>query len=325
MSSSRCIAAACAALTLAFAATPSYAQGDWPGRQPIRLVYPFPPGGSDGVVRVFGERLSQALGTPVIVDNKGGAGGNIGGDFVAHAPADGYTLLVGTNGPLAINPSLYREMKYDPQKDFVPITGLVSAPQVLFVNPSVPANSVAELIAYSKSKPTALTYGSVGQGSASHLTVELFKSLTGAQITHVPYKGAGPAITDVLGGQISMMTVIAGSVMPQVKAGKVRALATTGTRQSSIVPGVPTLRELGIPLDASAWLALVAPVGTPKEIVARLNAESGKILRDPAFIEKTAGMGFEIWYTSPEELAATMRRERDMWGKVIKETGAKVD
>jgi len=166
MSSSRCIAAACAALTLAFAATPSYAQGDWPGRQPIRLVYPFPPGGSDGVVRVFGERLSQALGTPVIVDNKGGAGGNIGGDFVAHAPADGYTLLVGTNGPLAINPSLYREMKYDPQKDFVPITGLVSAPQVLFVNPSVPANSVAELIAYSKSKPTA----SAGQssGDASH-------------------------------------------------------------------------------------------------------------------------------------------------------------
>jgi tripartite-type tricarboxylate transporter receptor subunit TctC len=317
------ISAACA--VLAFVSGPSMAQSDWPTKGTIKLVYPFPPGGSDGVVRLFGERLSQALGTPVIVDNKGGAGGNIGGDFVAHAPADGYTLLVGTNGPLAINPSLYREMKYNPQKDFVPITGLVSAPQVLFVNPAVPANSVAELIAYSKAKPTALTYGSVGQGSASHLTMELFKSLTGAQITHVPYKGAGPAITDVIGGQISMMTVIAGSAMPHVKSGKVRALATTGAKQSAVVPGVSTLRDQGIPLDASAWLALVAPTGTPKEILARLNTESAKILKDPAFVELITGMGFETWYTSPDELAATMRRESEMWGKVIKDTGAKVD
>ncbi len=303
---------------------PSFSQG-FPDR-PIRIVYPFPPGGSDVVVRVFSERLSAALGQPVIIDNRGGAGGNIGAQLVASAPGDGYTLLMGTNGPLVINPLLYKDMNFDPQKDFVPISGFVRAPQVLFVNLGVPAKSLGDLIALAKSKPGNLTYGSVGQGSASHLTMELFKSAADIDIIHVPYKGAGPAITDVIGGRVSMMVVIAGSAMPHVRGGKVRALAITSAAPSALVPGVPTMASAGYAgVEANAWLALVAPTGTPKEILTRLNGEMDKILTDSSIKDRLAGLGFETDYTRADDLSARFIRERDMWSKVIKSTGVRLE
>ena len=310
---------------LAAAWPPAVLAQTYPNR-PVRVVYPFPPGGGDSVVRLFCERLSQALGQPVVLDHRGGAGGNIGADAVAKSPADGYTLLMGTNGALAVNPTLYQKMSFDPQTDFVPISNFVAAPQVLFVNKDVPANSLKELIALAKAKPGSLTYASVGQGSASHLTMELFKSLTGTEITHVPYKGAGPAITDVLGGQVSMMVVIAGSALPHVKAGTVKALAITSARPSALVPGVPTMAEAGVTgMEATAWFALVAPAGTPRDVVARLHAETGRFLTDPAIRERINQLGFEPTPSTPEEAAAMMRRERELWGKVIKATGARVD
>ncbi|MGE0799144.1 MAG: Bug family tripartite tricarboxylate transporter substrate binding protein [Lautropia sp.] len=312
-------------LSLGALCGPVAAQQDWPNR-PIKIVWPFPPGGSDGVVRLLAERLTHALGQAVVVDPKGGAGGNIGAEQVARSPADGYTLLMGTNGALAINSSLYKSMRFDPQKDFTPISGYVSAPQVLFANPAVPANTLGELVALSKAKPESLTYASVGTGSASHLTMELLKSLTGAQIMHVPYKGAGPAIADVIGGQVSMMTVIAGSALPHVKAGNVKAIAVTSAKPSSLVPGVQTMAEAGVAgMEARAWLALVAPAGTPRPIIERLNAEVGRFLQDPGTKDRLAAMGFEPWPTRVEELGSLMRAERDMWSKIIESTGARAD
>jgi tripartite-type tricarboxylate transporter receptor subunit TctC len=308
---------------LAAAAPPAAAQ---PAPRTVRLVYPFPPGGSDGIVRLYAEHLAQSIGQPVVVDNRGGAGGNIGADIVAKAAPDGTTLLVGTNGPLAINPGLYPSMPFDPQRDFVPIGGLVAAPQVLVVPADSPVATLQDLIKLAKAKPGTLTYGSVGQGSASHLTVELMKSLTGTDITHVPYKGAGPALTDLLAGRLSMMTVIAGSVVPHIKAGKLRPIAITSATRSVLVPGVPTMAEAGVPgLEAIAWLAVVAPTGTPRDVTTRIGAATQRFLADPEVKARLLDLGFEPAPWTADELAERLKRERAQWAQVIKTTGTRIE
>lgn len=309
----------------ALCAVPAAFADAWPDH-PVRIVYPFPPGGSDGAVRLLAEHLTKALGQPVIVENKGGAGGNVGAQAVAASEGDGYTFLMGTNGPLVINPMVYKDMTFDPQRDFVSVSGFVRAPQVLFVHPSVPAHNAAELVALAKANPGKLTYASVGQGSASHLTMELLKSIAGVDIVHVPYKGAGPAITDVIAGRVNMMTVIAAAAMPYVRAGKVRAIGITSATPSPVVPGVPPLGSSGIAgVEALAWLALVAPKGTSAPILERMNAETGKFLKEPAVAKRLLDFGFETWYTSRQELEAQMRREAGQWAKVIKSIDLRLD
>jgi tripartite-type tricarboxylate transporter receptor subunit TctC len=297
----------------------------YPNR-PITLVYPFPPGGSDGAVRILAERLGAALGQSVIVDNRGGAGGNIGAESVARAAPDGYTLLVGTNGALAINSLLYPNMHFDPLKDFEPISGFVTSPQVLFVNSTVPAKSVAELVALAKAQPGKLTFASVGQGSASQLTMEMFKKATGTDLVHVPYKGAGPAMVDVMAGRISMMAIIASSIVPHMGSDKVRVLAVTADKRFELLPEVPTLKELGVDgVESWSWLAMVAPKGTPEPIVRRLNAEMKKILADPEVKKKLNAFGVQTHYSSPEAVTAAMKSDQRIWGKVIQESGTKIE
>lgn len=304
----------------------AHAQAPWPNK-PITIVFPYPPGGSDASVRIYAERLSNALSVPVIVDYKSGAGGNIGSQQVARSAPDGYTLLAGTNGPLAINPAVYRQMNFDPQRDFEPVTGLVSAPQVLFVNSKVSSRNLRDLIDYSKSHPIDLTYASVSPGSASHLTMELLKLQTGATIRHIPYRGAGPAVSDVIGGQVSMMTVIAGSVVPHIMSGRVRALAVTSAERFNLLPDVPTLKETGIEglEELNAWIALVAPKGTSKEIISKLSKASADILNDPDVVDRLRQLGFKSDYKTPSQLDAKMRSERSMWEKVAKEANVQLD
>ncbi|VTU23717.1 Bug family tripartite tricarboxylate transporter substrate binding protein [Variovorax sp. PBL-E5] len=319
----RILLAAFAALIVSL---PGWAAADtWPSR-PITLVYPFPPGGSDAAVRVFAERLGAALGQPVVVDNRGGAGGNIGAESVARAAPDGYTLMIGTNGALAINSLLYPNMHFDPLKDFEPISGFVTSPQVLFINSTVPAKSVAELIALAKAEPGKLTFASVGQGSASQLTMEMFKMATGTDLVHVPYKGAGPAMVDVMAGRISMMAIIASSIVPHMGSDKVRVLAVTADKRFELLPEVPTLKELGIDgVESWSWLAMVAPKGTPEPIVRRINAEMKKILTDPAVKKKLNGFGVQTNYSSPEAVTAAMKNDQRIWGRVIQESGTKIE
>jgi len=319
----RLILAAAAALA-ALLPVAALSQGSYPNK-PITLVYPFPPGGSDGAVRVLAERLGAVLGQSVVVDNKGGAGGNIGAEYVARAAPDGYTLLVGTNGALAINSLLYPNMPFDPLKDFEPVSGFVTSPQILFVNASVPARSLQELIALAKAEPGKLTFASVGQGSAAHLTMEVFKSATGTDLVHVPYKGAGPAMVDVMSGRVSMMAIIASSIVPHMGSSKIRVLAATADERFPLLPDVPTMKELGVDVNSWSWLAMVAPKGTPQPIVQRLNAAMKEILADPQVVKKLNGFGVLTNYSSPAAVTAAMKNDQAVWGKVIRETGTKIE
>jgi tripartite-type tricarboxylate transporter receptor subunit TctC len=293
----------------------------------IRLVVPFTPGGTtDILARTVGQKLSESWGQQVVIDNRPGAGGNIGTEIVAKAPPDGYTLLMGTISTHAINASLYKKLAFDPVKDFAPLTRIGRLPNILVVHPSLPVKSVKELIALAKSKPGDLSFASSGSGTSLHLSGELFKMMAGIEMVHVPYKGSSPALTDLLGGQVKVMFDNLPTALPHVKAGKLRALAVTAAKRSPTLPEVPTVAESGLPeFDVSSWFAMFAPAKTPPEIVAKLNGEIVKILNSADVKEKLAQHGVEPAPTSPEELAAFAKAETEKWGKVVKATGATAD
>ena len=295
--------------------------------KPIRLVVPFPAGGSlDVVARAIGQKLTEAWGQPVVIDNRPGAGGNIGADLVAKSAPDGYTILEGALSTHAVNVSLYSRMPYDPVRDFDPITLVAVTPNVLVLNPSVPATSVKELIAYARANPGKLAFGSGSNGSAGHLAGELFKTEAGVDMVHVPYKGAAPAMQDLLAGRVQLMFDNLANSMQQVRAGKLRALAVTTAHRSTLVPDLPTLSEAGLPgFDISTWWGFLAPAGTPKEIVAKWNAEVARILATPEMKDFFAQQGAEPSPTSPEAFGAMIRSEIAKYAKIVKASGAKVD
>jgi tripartite-type tricarboxylate transporter receptor subunit TctC len=307
---------------LAVAALAANAQG-FPTK-PIRLVVTFPAAGApDILARLFADKAQ--LGQPVVVDNKPGAGGNIGADMVAKAPADGYTLVMGTVGTHSINGALYSRMPYDMVKDFAPVAHVASAPNLLVVNNDVPAKTVAELIAYMKADPNKLSFGSPGIGTSVHVSGELFKSLTGTQMQHVPYKGRQFAIPDLVGGQIQLMFDNMPSALPMAKEGKIRALAQTTARRSPAAPDVPTVAETVPGFEATTWFAVFAPAGTPRDVVARVNAEMQRVFKLPEVADKLKALGLEPWISTPEELASYQASEITKWAKVVKESGAKAD
>ncbi len=299
---------------------------DYPNR-PIKLVVPFPPAGTtDILARAAAQKLTESLGQSVVVDNRPGAGGNIGSDLVAKSPPDGYTLLMGTVGTHAINPSLYSKMPYDHIKDFVPIVLVAGVPNVLVVNPALPVYSVADLIKLAKEKPGSINFASSGSGTSIHLTGELFKTMAGVDMTHVPYKGSAPAITDLMGGQVQIMFDNLPSSLQQIKAGKLRAIAVTSLTRAPALPNVPTISESGLPgFEASAWFGVLAPAGTPPAVVAKINGEVNKWLQSADAREKLLAQGAEAAGGSPEKFAAFIRSETDKWAKVVKASGAKVD
>jgi tripartite-type tricarboxylate transporter receptor subunit TctC len=313
------------ALALALFAAAAFAQG-YPTK-PIKLIVPFPPAGStDLSARAVAGKLGERLGQVVIVENKPGAGGNIGTDVTAKSAPDGYTLVVGTVGTHAINMSLYSKMPYDNIRDFAPVILLSTTPNVLVTKPDFPARSVADVIKMAKAKPGELTFGSSGSGTSIHLSGELFNSMAGTKMTHVPYKGSGPMLIDLISGQVNMAFDNLSSSMAHIKAGKLKALATTGATRAPALPDVPTVAEAGLSgYDSTSWNAIYAPVGTPKDVVARLNRELNAILESPDTRKYFADQGAEAGGGTPEQLAAFTRAETTKWQKVVKDSGAKVD
>ena len=307
----------------ALSAAPSVQAQAYPNK-PIRLVVTFTPGGApDILARVFSEKAQ--LGQNVVVDNKPGAGGNTGADFVAKSPADGYTLVMGTVGTHSINGSLYAKMPYDMAKDFSAIAHVASAPNLLVVNNDLPVKTVPELIAYMKANPNKLSFGSPGIGTSVHVSGELFKSMTGTSMTHVPYKGRAAAIPDLIGGQIQLMFDNMPSALPMAKEGKIRALAQTTAKRSAAAPDVPTVAESLPGFEATTWFALFGPANMPREVVAKLNAEIKRVFALPDVQERLKTLGLEPWISSPEELAKFQAAEIVKWAKVVKESGAKAE
>jgi tripartite-type tricarboxylate transporter receptor subunit TctC len=298
---------------------------DFPNKA-IRIVVPFPPGGAtDAAARLVAMKMSERWGQPVLVDNRAGAGGNVGSDIVAKAPPDGYTLVMGVTGSHAINTSLYSKMPYDPVTDFVAISQVAVVPNVLVVHPSVPVHNLAELVALAKREPGKLNYASLGNGTAAHLGMEMLKSAAGVDITHVPYKGSAPAVSDLLAGQVQMMVDGLPSALPHIKAGKLRAIALTSLHRAPSLPDLPTIAEKYPGFYADAWSGLFAPKGTPQAVVDKLSAEVQRILKLPEVREKLAALGAEPVGSTQAEFAAHVKREIDKWAKVVKTSGAKVD
>jgi tripartite-type tricarboxylate transporter receptor subunit TctC len=294
--------------------------------KPVRLIITFAAGGgADFVGRTVGGKLAQLLGQPVVVENRAGANGAIGAESVAKAPADGYTLLIGAAGTMAVAPHLMPSLPFDTFKDFAPVSLVATSPFVVTVHPEVPAKSVRELIDLAKARPGKLAFGSSGVGGSPQLAGELFKSMAGVDMLHVAYKGLAPAITDLLGGQIQVIFADVGLVKPHLEAGKLRGLAVTGTSRSPLLPGLPTVAEAGIPgYAAGTWYSLLAPAGTPAAIVAKLSEETRAALRDPAVKAALTKQGVEASPTSPERLAAFLREEHKKWGEVIRSAGIKL-
>ena len=319
------IAAAAIATSLASPAS-AQAPSAYPTKA-VKLVIPFPPGGPlDIVGRAIAQKLTEAWGQSVVVDNRPGAGGNIGADLVAKSAPDGYTILMGALSTHAVNPSLYAKRPYDAVADFAPITLVAVTPNVLVVNAALPVNSAKEFIAYAKANSGKLAFGSGSNGSAGHLAGELFKVDTGTDITHVPYKGGAPATQALLAGDTQFMFDNLANAMPQVKAGKLRALAVTTAERSKLAPELPTMAEAGLPgFDISTWFGLFAPAGTPKDIIVKWNVEVGKILSSPDMREKLIAQGAEPSPDTPEQFAAFVKSEIPKYAKIIKASGAKVD
>lgn len=317
--------AACAGLMLT-AAFGAAASDNYPSK-PIKWVVPFPPGGAmDVMARALGEKLSQSTKQPVVIENRPGAGGMIGSSVVAKAEPDGHTMMIVSIGH-AVNPSLYNKLPYDAAKDFEPVTLVGVVPNILVVNPTrVKAGSVKELIAQAKAQPGGLTYASAGTGTTIHLSAELFNSMAGVDIMHVPYKGSAPAVTDLIGGQVDMMFDSVSSAKPHIQSGKLKPLAVTTTKRSSMFPEVPTIAEAGVKgYELSGWYAVFVPAGTPKPIVDRLNSELVKAIKLPDVQQRFAQIGAEPVGSSPQELAATLKEETARWSKVVRERNIKAD
>jgi tripartite-type tricarboxylate transporter receptor subunit TctC len=313
-----------AAITLFLAASLAQAQA-WPSR-PVKLVVPFSPGGfTDVVARILGQKLTESLGQPVIIENKPGAGSTIGSDYVAKSKPDGYTLVMVSTTQVS-SPWLYKSMPYDVFKDFTPIMKLVEGPYVLIANPKLPVKSVADLLALAKAQPGKLDYASSGNGSAQHLVGAMFATMGGVQINHVPYKGSGQAMQDIVGGQVQLGFVGMPNALPYIPSGRLRALAVTTRKRSPDLPDVPTMDEAGIKgYDATIWLGLLGPAGLPRDIVTRLNSEIIKALSSAETRKLILAAGVEVSTSSPEEFTALLRSEYDKWGKVVKETGATIN
>ena len=295
--------------------------------RPVTMVVTFAVGGSSDVLaRSVANAMSQGLGKPIVVENRPGAGGNIGAEAVSKAEPDGYTILFGTNGTLGIGPALYKNLRYNPQKDLVPVGGLHRLPLVLIVNPDVPVKTLGELIAYAKSNPGKLTFASAGIGSASHLTAELFKIAAGIDILHVPYKGGGAATADLISGQVSMMLETIPNALPLARGGQMRALGVTTKERSSNAPDLPTFAESGLPkFDVSAWTGIFVPAGTPKAIIDRLNAETVRIVNDPAYVAQIKNMGTDVVSSSPEAFDAFVRKDVANWTEAIQRSGTRTE
>ncbi len=314
-----------ASLLLAAFAACATAQ-DYPSR-PIRLIVPFPGGSTPDVVgRALGQKLAEAWGQPVVAENKTGAGGNIGTAEAAKAAPDGYTLVIGINGPIAVNKALYASLPYDPQKDLKPISLLAIGAQMLAVHPSVPAADLKQFADYARANPGKLSYGSVGAGSGSHLTMELLKSQAKLDIVHIPYRGFPPVVQDLVSGQIHATFAIIPAVLPQVKAGRLKGLAVTSEQRSPLAPEVPTVAEQGFPrFDATVWIGLLAPAGLPDAVFQKLAAETQRAMAAPDLRSRLSSLGFEVVGGSPEHFERFIRAETEKWTAVVKQVGAKVE
>ncbi|NUA32084.1 Bug family tripartite tricarboxylate transporter substrate binding protein [Cupriavidus basilensis] len=314
-------------LSCALAAAPlANAQPSYPDK-PIRIVVPFPPGGpTDSMARLVAQYLGQQLSQSVIVDNRGGAGGNIATEVAASSPADGYTLYFGTTGTMAINPSLYRHLKTDPIKALDSVGSVASTPNLLVVSPTLPANNIKELIALARQKPGSLTFGSAGNGSSNHLSGELFRSMAGIDITHVPYKGTGAALTDLFGGRISMLFDTVANQVQFIASGKVKPIALTGAHRSEALPKVPTIAESGLPdFDVTIWFGISAPKGTPPEVVKLLNLRLQTVLAMPEVKSKLSALGAQPMPGTPADYTRLIQADTAKWAKVVKLTGATLD
>nr|WP_256330631.1 tripartite tricarboxylate transporter substrate binding protein [Variovorax sp. YR216] len=299
---------------------------NWPTK-PVRWIVPFPPGGAmDVIARTVGDRVAQDLGQPFVIENRPGAGGNIGADYVAKQPADGYTIMITSIG-MATNKALYAKLGYDPVKDFAPVSLLAVVPNVLVVNAARSKDkSVKEVMAHARSEPGKLTYASAGNGTSIHLAGEVFSSMAGLQLLHIPYKGSGPAVTDMLGGQVDLMFDSITSARPHIQSGKLRALGVTSARRSSALPDVPTIAEAGVPgYEVSPWFGVFAPAGTPADVVAKLNRALIAAMRQPEILRKLEGVGAEPIGSTPQALAEHLNKELARWGSLIKERDIRLD
>ncbi len=314
----------CALGIMLIVALPVLAQS-YPSK-PIRLVLPYPPGGgTDVIARPLAQKLTEQLGQQVIVDNRGGAGGNIGMEFVAKSPADGYTLLFALTAQYAVNPSLYPKLPYDPVRDYAPISLLANAPYLLVVHPALPAKSVAELVALVKARPGQLSYSSSGNGSGAHLAGEMLRSLAHVEIVHVPYKGAGPAMPDLIAGQVQLSFITYTAAGPHIKTSRLRALGVTTAKRSPTLPDLPAIGETVAGYDSAVWYGFAAPAGTPPEVVAKLNIEVLRVLAAPDFRSRITLEAVSPIGSTPEEFGSFMRSEIVRWAKVVRDSGAKVD
>ena len=302
------------------------AQASFPSK-PLIIIVPFTPGGTtDILARIVGQGLSTEFGQSVVIENRAGAGGNIGAQVAAKAAPDGYTLFMGTVGTQAINASLYKKMPFDPIKDFAPLTRVANVPNLLVANPAQPFKSVAELIAYAKANPGKVNFASSGNGTSIHLSGELFKTMAKVQMVHVPYKGSAPALTDLLGNQVGIMFDNLPSVIPHVRSGKLRPLAITTAKRSPELPDVPTIAESGLPgYEATSWFGLLAPAGTPAPVISKLNAAIVKVLAQADVRKRISDQGAEVYSETPEQFAAFIQAEGIKWGKVVRDSGASLD
>ena len=323
----RMIAALAAAM---FLFTPPAIAQTWPTKA-VKWIVPFPPGGpTDTFSRAVAQKLSEALGQPVVIENRAGAGGGVGMDALAKSAPDGYTIGLSTTGTHAINPALYgAKIPYNALTDFAPLTLAVAYINILVINPNHPAKNVKELVEFARANPGKVTFGSAGNGASNHLSGEVLRSLTGTQMQHVPYKGSAPALTDVMAGNITFMYDIPNTVLPQIRAGRVRGLAVTSAKRSPYAPELPTMEEAGVPGYSAAgsdlWFGIMGPKGLPKPIVTKLNAELIKVLRSTDMREKVRGQFFELWTSTPEEFAAVIKSDSAKWGKIVKDSGARID
>jgi len=315
-----------AALVVLFSLAPAAFGQAFPSK-PIRLICPFPPAGAvDIASRATAHELQRLLGQPVTVENRPGAGGNLGGEQAAKSAPDGYTLFMNTSGIHAINPNLYSKMGFDPVKDLAPVVPLVALNNVLVTNPGFKVTSVKDLITQAKAQPGKITYASSGSGTSIHMSGELFKYMTGVDMLHIPYKGSAPAVTDLMGGQVNIMFDNIPSSLPHIKSGKLHAIATTGAKRDPALPDLPTIAESGVPgYEAGVWFGLSVPAGTPKEIIAKLNAEGVRATQSPEFVKRMRDLGYLIIPGSPEQMGEMLKAEVARWTPVVKASGAKAD